>query len=137
MSMMADRKRLAALVLAQIAAFAAVLILAAFTGPSSPPPSRGVTFTVSAAPSSIKFKNPMVVTYDAGTLKQVDSHRLGSNNSAPETVQAGDHGYLVCISPPQGWKSTSDTFLLGELICKYLPPTATDKTVSFTFGPVS
>jgi hypothetical protein len=79
----------------------------------------------------------MVVTYDAGTFKKVDSRRLGSNNSAPETVQAEDHGYLVCISSPQGWKSTSDTFLLGQLICKYLPPTATDKTVSFTFGHVS
>ena len=145
--MMADRKRLAALVLAQIAAFAAVLILAAFTGPgqpktpsgpSSPPPSPGVTFTVSAAPSSIKFKNPMVVTYDAGTLKQVDSHRLGSNNSARETVQAEDHGYLVCLSPPQeGWKSPSDTFPFDESICKYLSSAATDKTVSFTFRPVS
>ena len=80
----------------------------------------------------------MVVTYDAGTLKQVNSHRLGSNNSAPETVQAEDHGYLVCLSPPQeGWKSPSDTFLHDELICKYLPSAATDKTVRFMFRPVS
>jgi hypothetical protein len=170
--MMADRKRLVALVLAQCAAFAAVLILAAFTGhgpstakpgptttpgsssgphtsspPASPSPSASphtsspsaVQFTVTAkaTPSSSKFQNTPVVTYDAGTLKQVVSGRLGSNNSVTETVQAEDHAYLVCLSPPQGWKSTGDTFLLDESICKYLPPAATERTVSFTFQPVS
>ena len=142
---MADRKRLAALVVAQIAAFAAVLILAAFTGPgqpktpsgpSSPPPSSRVTFTVSAAPSSIKFKNPVVVTYDAGTLKQVDSHRLGSNNSATEKVRAEDHGYLVCLSPPEGWKPTGDTFPFQGRTCVYLSA-VTDEPVNFTFRHVS
>ena len=149
--MMADRKRLVALVLAQCAAFAAVLILAAFTGhgpsmikpgrtttpsPSSSPHTSssssrrlaspsGVQFTVAAiaTPPSGKFQNTPVVTYDAATTEKIASasRPLGSDNSASETVPAKDHGYLVCLSPPPGWKPTGDTFLFQGWTCVYLP----------------
>jgi hypothetical protein len=48
--MMADRKRLGALALAQCASFAAVLILAAFSRPG-PPPHRTATPSPSASPT--------------------------------------------------------------------------------------
>ena len=161
--MMADRKRLVALVLAQCAAFAAVLILAAFTGhgPSattpgptttpgpSPSPhtsspstsstsstSTDVNFTVTAIakPPSSKFHITRVVTYDAATKEQIASasRPLGSDNSASERVPAKDHGYLVCLSPPQGWEPTGETFLFQKLTCVYLPA-VTDEPVSFEF----
>ena len=159
--MMADRKRLVALVLAQCAAFTAVLILAAFTGhgpstikpgrtttpspsasphTSSPSASSDVPFTVTAiaTPPSSKFQNTQVVTYDAATTEKIASasRPLGSDNSASETVSAKDHGYLVCLSPPPGWKSTGDTFLFQGWTCVYLPA-VTGQPVSFTFRAAS
>jgi len=156
--MMADRKRLVALVLAQCAAFGAVLILAAFSGsghlttnpgspsssspPPSPPPSSsappGVRFTVSAASPSKEFHKAPVVTYDAGTMAKVASASLplGPDNSQTETVPAQDHGYLVCLSPPPGWKPTGSTFQFQGLTCLYLP-LVTGDSVSFTFRAAS
>jgi hypothetical protein len=149
--MMADRKRLAALVLAQCAAFAAVLILAAFSGPghstqsTSSSPSD-VTFTVTAkaehsqtatgSPSPASFQNRPVVTLDAeNSKKPVVSGRLNAKNSARETVPAKGP-YLVCLSPPQGWESADiDTYRLPGWICKYLPDSVADKTVTFTLMP--
>jgi len=141
--MMADRKRLAALVLAQCAAFAAVLILAAFSGPGHSP---GVTFTVTAkaehsqtatgSPSPASFQNRPVVTLDAeNSQKPVVSGRLNAKNSARETVPAKGP-YLVCLSPPQGWESADiDTYRLPGWICRYLPDSVADKTVTFTLMP--
>lgn len=182
--MMADRKRLGALALAQCGAFAAVLILAAFSHPVHPPPSSGspspakssapvtspspvtssppassdVTFTVTAStapsqtatrtaspkatptatgtPSPRSFQNSPVVTLDAGTLKPVASGHLNSTDSAPEMVPA-NHSYLVCLSPPQGWKSVGGTYRLAGWICVRLPAPVTGGTVSFVLRPAS
>ncbi len=193
--MMADRRRLGALALTQCAAFAAVLILAAFSGhgssltpvggrspspatsspratspsqgTSSPPTSSDVTFTVAASaalsptatptatakatatpkateptptatgtPSPRSFQNTPVVTLDAGTLKPVTSGHLNSENSALQVVPA-NQSYLVCLSPPQGWKSAGGTYRLPGWICVRLPTAVAGETVSFDLEPAS
>jgi hypothetical protein len=136
--MMADRKRLGALVLAQCAAFAAVVILAAFSGHGHSPSPPHVMFKVRASgtsPSS-SFRTTKVVTLDAGTLEPVASGQLGSDNSANEKVRP-DNSYLVCLLPPQGWKSTGGTYQLQDWICRYLTHVGADETVSFTLRPAS
>lgn len=199
--MMADRRRVGALALTQCAAFAAVLILAAFSGPrhsptppgqspspatsssratspsqvtSSPPTSSDVAFTVTASaappqtatptatskatatfkatatpkateptptatgtPSPRSFQNTPVVTLDARTLKPVASDRLNSTDSAIEVVPA-NQVYLVCLSPPQGWKSAvGSTYRLPGWICVRQPVATTGETVSFELEPAS
>jgi hypothetical protein len=51
-------------------------------------------------------------------------------------VPAKDHGYLVCLSPPPGWKPTGNTFQFHGWTCVYLPA-VTDGPVSFTFRAAS
>lgn len=177
---MPDHKRLGALALAQCGSFAAVLLLAAFSGPGhppsppvsspspvkssqpaspsrpaspSPPASADVTFTVTASPapaqpatsatpkptptgthkaSAVSFKNSQVVTLDAGTLKPVASDRLDSDDLALETVPA-NHSYLVCLRPPEGWKSAGGgTYGLPGWVCAGRHVGLTGENVSFT-----
>ena len=140
--MMADRKRLGALVLAQCAAFAAVVIVAPFWGSGHSPtrstlPDVAFKVTASGTSPSSSFHKTKVVTLDAGTLEPVASGHLGSDNSANEKVRPDHHSYLVCLLPPQGWKSTDDTYQLQDWICRYLPHVVADETVSFTLRPTS
>ena len=80
------------------------------------PKATKPTPTATGTPSPRDFQNTPVVTLDAGTLKRVTSGRLNSEDSALKMVPA-NHSYLVCLSPPQGWKSAGGTYRLPGWIC--------------------
>ena len=137
-----DRRRLAAPLFAQAAAFVAVLVIGGFTGHSSPKaaPSSGSgqtagpTATASASSASSKgaaLKLTVRVTKDGeglplpgsqvtvlqdGTLASVMTGTLNSALEFAANVPAGQ--YQVCINPPIGWdSSTRTTHVLADWIC--------------------
>jgi len=137
-----DRRRLAAPLFAQAAAFVAVLVIGGFTGHSSPkaaPSSEsgqtaGPTATASASSASSKgaaLKLTVRVTKDGeglplpgspvtvlqdGTLASVMTGTLNSALEFAANVPAGQ--YQVCINPPIGWDSRiSTTHVLAGWIC--------------------
>ena len=137
-----DRRRLAAPLFAQAAAFVAVLVIGGFTGHSSPKaaPSSGSgqtagpTATASASSASSKgaaLKLTVRVTKDGeglplpgspvtvlqdGTLASVMTGTLNSALEFAANVPAGQ--YQVCINPPIGWDSRiSTTHVLAGWIC--------------------
>ena len=139
---MLDRRRLAAPLFAQAAAFVAVLVIGGFTGHSSPKaaPSSGSgqtagpTATASASSASSKgaaLKLTVRVTKDGeglplpgsqvtvlqdGTLASVTTGTLNSALEFAANVPAGQ--YQVCINPPIGWDSRiSTTHVLADWIC--------------------
>ena len=137
-----DRRRLAAPLFAQAAAFVAVLVIGGFTGHSSPKaaPSSGSgqtagpTATASASSASSKGAarkltvrvtkdgeglplpgSPVTVLQD-GTLASVMTGTLNSALEFAANVPAGQ--YQVCINPPIGWDSRiSTTHVLAGWIC--------------------
>ena len=100
------------------------------------PKATEPTPTATGTPSPRSFQNTPVVTLDAGTLKRVASGHLNSEDSALEVVPA-NQSYLVCLSPPQGWKSAGGTYRLPGWICVRLPAAVTGETVSFELEPAS
>ena len=134
---MLDRRKLAAPLFAQAAAFVAVLVIGGLTGHSSKPaPAPGRTPTPSASASSASSKEAAVkltvqVTKDGdglplpgsqvnvlqnGTLASVTTGTLNSALEFAANVPAGQ--YQVCIEPPIGWESrVRTTHVLAGWIC--------------------
>src|ERR1700749_4157694 len=139
---MLDRRKLAAPLFAQAAAFVAVLVIGGLTGHSSgkppPAPTTGRTpapsVTASASSASSKgaaLKLTVQVTKDGdglplpgsqvnvlqnGTLASVMTGTLNSALEFAANVPAGQ--YQVCIEPPIGWESrVRTTHLLAGWIC--------------------
>ena len=137
-----DRRRLAAPLFAQAAAFVAVLVIGGFTGHSSPkaaPSSEsgqtaGPTATASASSASSKgaaLKLTVRVTKDGeglplpgsqvtvlqdGSLASVTTGTLNPALEFAANVPAGQ--YQVCINPPIGWGSeVRSTQALAGWIC--------------------
>src|SRR5690349_231791 len=139
---MLDRRKLAAPLFAQAAAFVAVLVIGGLTGHSSgkpaPAPTTGRTpapsVTASASSASSKgaaLKLTVQVTKDGdglplpgsqvnvlqnGTLASVMTGTLNSALEFAANVPAGQ--YQVCIEPPIGWESrVRTTHVLAGWIC--------------------
>jgi hypothetical protein len=155
---MLDRRKLAAPLFAQAAAFVAVLVIGGFTGHSSTkaaPPSgsgqtAGPTATATASPSSASSKGAALkltvkVIKDGDGLplpgSQVNvlqndtlaSVMTGTLNSALEfaaNVPAGQ--YEVCINPPIGWESrVRTTHELAGWICSAADLRTSPQLVTF------
>jgi hypothetical protein len=139
---MLDRRKLAAPLFAQAAAFVAVLVIGGFTGHSStkaaPPAESGHTAgpTAAASVSSAAGKGAALkltvrVTKDGDGLPLPGSHvnvlqdgtltsvMTGTLNSALEFAANVPSGqYQVCIDPPIGWESrVRTTNVVGGWIC--------------------
>ena len=140
---MLDRRKLAAPLFAQAAAFVAVLVIGGFTGHSSkaaPPSGSGqtagpaATATATAGPAASKgaaLKLTVRVTKDGDglplpgsqvnvlqndTLASVMTGTLDSALEFAANVPAGQ--YQVCINPPIGWESrVRATHALAGWIC--------------------
>ena len=139
---MLDRRKLAAPLFAQAAAFVAVLVIGGFTGHSSPKaaPSSGsgqtvgptATPTASSASSKgaarkltvrvtkdgegLPLPGSQVTVLQDGTLASVMTGTLNSALEFAANVPAGQ--YQVCINPPIGWDSRiSTTHVLAGWIC--------------------
>jgi hypothetical protein len=153
---MLDRRKLAAPLFAQAAAFVAVLVIGGFTGHSStkaaPPSGSGQTAgpTATASPSSASSKEAalkltvrVIKTGDGLPLpgSQVNvlqndtlaSVMTGTLNSALEfaaNVPAGQ--YQVCIDPPIGWESrVRATHELAGWICSAADLRTSPQLVTF------
>ena len=139
---MLDRRKLAAPLFAQAAAFVAVLVIGGFTGHSStkaaPPSGSGhtasPTATASASSASSKgaalkltvrvikdgdglpLPGSQVNVLQNGTLASVMTGTLNSALEFAANVPAGQ--YQVCINPPIGWESrVRTTHVLAGWIC--------------------
>jgi hypothetical protein len=135
---MLDRRKVAAPLFAQAAAFVVVLVIGGFTGHSSPKAAPTLTETVtpgaSASAASGKgasLKLTVRVTKDGdglplsgsqvnvlrnGTLASVTTGTLNSGLEFAANVPAGQ--YQVCIDPPIGWESkVRTTQVLAGWIC--------------------
>jgi hypothetical protein len=139
---MLDRRKLAAPLFAQAAAFVVVLVIGGFTGHSSPKaaPTSPVTFTPSASATatassasskgaSLKLTVRVIKDGDGlplsgsqvnvlrnGTLASVMTGTLNSGLEFAANVPAGQ--YQVCIDPPIGWESrVRTTQVLAGWIC--------------------
>jgi hypothetical protein len=136
-----DRRKLAAPLFAQAAAFVVVLVIGGFTGHTSPPspgPGPGGTQapTASASASSALSKGAalkltvkvikdgdglplpgsQVNVLQTGTLTSVVTGTLNSALEFASNVPAGQ--YQVCIDPPIGWGSrVRTTHVLAGWIC--------------------
>ena len=148
---MLDRRKLAAPLFAQAAAFVAVLVIGGLTGHSSKPaPAPGRTPTPSASASSASSKEAAVkltvqVTKDGdglplpgsqvnvlqnGTLASVTTGTLNSALEFAANVPAGQ--YQVCIEPPIGWESrVRTTHVLAWWICSPADLRASPQLVTF------
>ena len=148
---MLDRRKLAAPLFAQAAAFVAVLVIGGLTGHSSKPaPAPGRTPTPSASASSASSKEAAVkltvqVTKDGdglplpgsqvnvlqnGTLASVTTGTLNSALEFAANVPAGQ--YQVCIDPPIGWESrVRTTHVLAGWICSPADLRASPQLVMF------
>ena len=140
---MLDRRKLAAPLFAQAAAFVAVLVIGGFTGhattPSpapgpggTPAPTATATPTASSASSKgaalkltvrvikdgdgLPLPGTQVNVLQTGTLTSVVTGTLNSALEFASNVPAGQ--YQVCIQPPIGWGSkVRTTHVLAGWIC--------------------
>ena len=142
---MLDRRKLAAPLLAQAAAFVAVLIIGGFTGHSStkaspapgpghtPGPSASATASATGSASSqgaalkltvkvikdgdgLPLSGSQVNVLQTGTLTSVMTGTLNSSLEFAANVPAGQ--YQVCLLPPIGWGSrVRTTHVLAGWIC--------------------
>ena len=139
---MLDRRKLAAPLFAQAAAFVVVLVIGGFTGHSSPKaaptspetftPSASATATASSASSKgaslkltikvikdgegLPLSGSQVNVLRNGTLASVMTGTLNSALEFAANVPAGQ--YQVCIEPPIGWESrVRTTQVLAGWIC--------------------
>ena len=138
---MLDRRKLAAPLFAQAAAFVVVLVIGGFTGHASTTAGPVHTATPSATPSASPSASaaqgsareltvkvveegtdglsvsgsPVKVLAD-GTLTSVVSGTLNSALEFAANVPAGQ--YQVCVNPPPGWGSAiRTTHVLADWIC--------------------
>jgi len=157
---MLDRRKLAAPLFAQAAAFVVVLVIGGFTGHASTPagPVHSVTpsFTPSFTPSaSAATKGPArtltvkvveqgtdglsvagspVKILANGTLTSVVAGTLNSALEFTATVPAGQ--YQVCVSPPPGWGSAvPTTHVLADWICSAADVRTAPQLVTFRLTP--
>jgi hypothetical protein len=139
---MLDRRKLAAPLFAQAAAFVVVLVIGGFTGHSSPKPaptspetftpSAGASATASSASSKgaslkltirvikdgegLPLSGSQVNVLRNGTLASVMTGTLNPGLEFAANVPAGQ--YQVCIEPPIGWESrVRTTQVLAGWIC--------------------
>jgi hypothetical protein len=148
---MLDRRKLAAPLFAQAAAFVAVLVIGGLTGHSSKPaPTPGRPPAPSVTASSASSKGPAVkltvrVTKNGnglplpgsqvnvlqnGTLASVMTGTLNSALEFAANVPAGQ--YQVCIDPPIGWESrVRTTHVLAGWICSPADLRTSPQLVSF------
>ena len=149
-----DRRKLAAPLFAQAAAFVVVLVVGGFTGHAStagPVPSA----TPSAAPSASATKGPAreltvkvveegtgvlsvsgspVKVLADGTLTSVVSGALNSALEFAANVPAGQ--YQVCVNPPPGWGSAVRiTHVLADWICSAADVRTAPQLVTFRLTP--
>ena len=157
---MLDRKKLAAPLFAQAAAFVAVLVIGGFTGHTStaapePAHSSSPAASTSANPSAAATKGPSVkltvkvveqgtdglsvsgsqvrVLQD-GTLASVESGTLNPALEFAANVPAGQ--YQVCIEPPIGWGSAvRTTHVLAGWICSPADVRQGPQLVTFRLAP--
>jgi hypothetical protein len=155
-----DRRKLAAPLFAQAAAFVVVLVIGGFTGHAkTPAPAPGpsgtkaptATFTPTASSASSKgaaLKLTVRVTKDGdglplpgtqvnvlqtGTLTSVATGTLNPALEFASNVPAGQ--YQVCILPPIGWGSkVPTTHVLAGWICSPADLRTSPQLVTFRLG---
>jgi hypothetical protein len=155
-----DRRKLAAPLFAQAAAFVVVLVIGGFTGHAktpSPAPGPGgtraptVTFTptASSAPSKgaalkltvrvikdgdgLPLPGTQVNVLQTGTLTSVVTGTLNPALEFASNVPAGQ--YQVCIQPPIGWGSkVRTTHVLAGWICSPADLRTSPQLVTFRLG---
>jgi hypothetical protein len=159
---MLDRRKLAAPLFAQAAAFVAVLVIGGFTGhapTTAPGQGAGTTPGPSASPgasvSSAAARGPAVKltvkvvqegndvlsvsgtpvkVLQNGTLASIASGTLNSALEFAANVPAGQ--YQVCIDPPIGWDSaTSGTHVVAGLTCSAADVRSGPQLVTFRLTP--
>ena len=152
---MLDRRKLAAPLFAQAAAFVVVLVIGGFTGhaKTTPGPGSGVTPSASASPSATKgpglkltvkvveqgtdglsVSGSQVNVLENGTLTSVVSGTLDPALEFAANVPAGQ--YQVCISPPIGWASAvRTTHALAGWICSAADVRTAPQLVTFHLTP--
>ena len=156
---MLDRRKLAAPLFAQAAAFVVVLVIGGFTGhaktpsgtaPGATPSSSTSTRTSPSASKGPALKltvkvvevgtggrsvagSPVNVLPD-GTLTSVVSGSLNPALEFAANVAAGQ--YQVCISPPAGWGSVvPTTHVLAGWICSAADVRTAAQLVTFRLSP--
>jgi len=155
-----DRRKLAAPLFAQAAAFVVVLVIGGFTGHSkSPSPAPGPggtqapTATATATASSASSKGAalkltvrvikdgdglplpgtQVNVLQTGTLTSVVTGTLNPALEFASNVPAGQ--YQVCIQPPIGWGSeVRTTHVLAGWICSPADLRTSPQLVTFRLG---
>jgi hypothetical protein len=154
---MLDRRKLAAPLFAQAAAFVAVLVIGGFTSHASTTagPAHGATPTASASASASATKGPahkltvkvvqestdglslsgsQVNVLENGTLTSVVSGALNSTLEFAANVPAGQ--YQVCVNPPVGWGSAvRTTQVLAGWICSAADVRTGPQLVTFRLTP--
>jgi len=155
-----DRRKLAAPLFAQAAAFVVVLVIGGFTGHAkTPAPAPGpsgtkaptATFTPTASSASSKgaalkltvrvikdgdglpLPGTQVNVLQTGTLTSVATGTLNPALEFASNVPAGQ--YQVCILPPIGWGSkVPTTHVLAGWICSPADLRTSPQLVTFRLG---
>ena len=155
-----DRRKLAAPLFAQAAAFVVVLVIGGFTGHAkTPAPAPGpgatqaptATFTPTASSASSKgaalkltvkvikdgdglpLPGTQVNVLQTGTLTSVATGTLNPALEFASNVPAGQ--YQVCIQPPIGWGSkVRTTHVLAGWICSPADLRISPQLVTFRLG---
>jgi hypothetical protein len=154
-----DRRKLAAPLFAQAAAFVAVLVIGGFTGHAkTPAPGPGgtqaptaTTAAPTASPASSKgaalkltvrvikdgdglpLPGTQVNVLQTGTLTSVVTGTLNPALEFASNVPAGQ--YQVCILPPIGWGSkVRTTHVLAGWICSPADVRTSPQLVTFRLG---
>ncbi|HEV3293662.1 MAG TPA: hypothetical protein VG123_32175 [Streptosporangiaceae bacterium] len=157
---MLDRRKLAAPLFAQAAAFVAVLVIGGFTGHASTAgPAHGTTPSASASSSTstrasaskgpahkltvkvveestdgLSVSGSQVNVLENGTLTSVVSGALNSALEFAANVPAGR--YQVCVDPPIGWASAvRTTHVLAGWICSAADVKTGPLLVTFRLTP--
>ena len=158
---MLDRRKLAAPLFAQAAAFVAVLVIGGFTGHASTTagPAHGTTPSASASSSTstsasaskgpahkltvkvveestdgLSVSGSQVNVLENGTLTSVVSGALNSALKFAANVPAGQ--YQVCVDPPIGWASAvRTTHVLAGWICSAADVKTGPLLVTFRLTP--
>jgi hypothetical protein len=154
---MPDRRKLAAPLFAQAAAFVAVLVIGGFTGHATTASGAGPGATPSAStrtsPSAAKgpglkltvkvavagagglsVSGSQVSVLQDGTLTSVVSGTLDSALEFAANLPAGQ--YQVCINPPAGWGSAvRTTHVLAGWICSAADVRTAPQLVTFRLTP--
>ena len=149
-----DRRKLAAPLFAQAAAFVVVLVVGGFTGhastagsvPSATPsastsasatkgPARELTVkVVEEGTGALSVSGSPVKVLADGTLTSVVSGALNSALEFAANVPAGQ--YQVCVNPPPGWGSAVRiTHVLADWICSAADVRTAPQLVTFRLTP--